>query len=61
MIRNSLPLLHQKILQELEDAQTVSVLVRVGFRTVIGGFIHLALTLGGSVVVTKSQQEQSLL
>lgn len=49
------------MLQELEDAQTVSVLVRFGFRTVVGGFMHLAFTLGGRVVVTKSQQEQSLL
>jgi hypothetical protein len=49
------------MLQEVDVAQTVSVFVHFELNTVIGGFVHLAFTLGGRVVVVRSQQEQSLL
>ena len=52
---------YQKILQEVEEAHTVSVLVFFLSKTVVGGFMHLTATLGGNVVVVSSQQEQSLL
>ena len=49
------------MLQDVDVAHTVSVFVRFEFNTVVGGFIHLAFTLGRRVVVVRSQQEQSLL
>lgn len=52
---------HQNILQDVEVLQTVSVVVAFLFRTVVGGFLHLAATLGGNVFVVRSQHEQSLL
>ena len=52
---------HQKMLQDVEDAHTVSVSVAFSFNTVVRGFLHLTAKLGGNVDVVRSQQEQSLL
>lgn len=52
---------HQLILQEVDVLHTVSVFVAFRFRTVVGGFLHLAATLGDNVFVVRSQHEQSLL
>ena len=52
---------HQKMLQDVDDAHTVSVFVAFLSQTVVGGSLHVTAILGGNVVVMRSQQEQSLL
>lgn len=52
---------YQKILQELDVLHTVSVVVALRLRTVVGGILHLTATLDGNVFVVRSQHEQSLL
>ena len=49
------------MLQEVEKAHTVFVFVLSQSKTVVGGLMHLAATVGGNVLVVNSQQEQSLL